>query len=280
MIKEYERELNELQEGKLISKEDLHEGDEIIYNGEHYFVTRTDTGTDYVWITDDKSERYNRDAQGWTLKADWIDEVIGQPEEDELDESLKKRYKKFPLKENKNKKLKEDWDDEDEEIGYCVLVNGGSPLTFSNKKDAIKKAKELIQDKFNAGKSIHIYKGNLNSESYPGWDDYDEFDGEWKEILKLEAPENFNLNSFDQYVKEKSAYGYEGEDIDPEDLTYEYLDDMSASGLLNIPDKYAKDPDNVDDDEAFAYFDDLIKKYNLVDRVKKMLKESTSKEKL
>ena len=30
MIKEYERELNELQEGKLISKEDLHEGDEII----------------------------------------------------------------------------------------------------------------------------------------------------------------------------------------------------------------------------------------------------------
>ena len=198
----------------------------------------------------------------------------------ELNESLKKRYKKFPLKENKNKKLKEDWDDEDEEIGYCVLVNGGSPLTFSNKKDAIKKAKELIQDKFNAGKSIHIYKGNLNSESYPGWDDYDEFDGEWKEILKLEAPENFNLNSFDQYVKEKSAYEYEREDIDPEDLTYEYLDDMSASGLLNIPDKYAKDPDNVDDDEAFAYFDDLIKKYNLVDRVKKMLKESTSKEKL
>ena len=27
MIKEYERELNELQESKLISKEDLHEGD-------------------------------------------------------------------------------------------------------------------------------------------------------------------------------------------------------------------------------------------------------------
>lgn len=95
MIKEYERELNELQEGKLISKEDLHEGDEIIYNGEHYFVTRTDTGTDYVWITYDKSERYNRNAQGWTLKADWIDEVIGQPEEDELDESLKEDYKSF-----------------------------------------------------------------------------------------------------------------------------------------------------------------------------------------
>lgn len=88
MIKEYERELNELQESKLISKGDLQEGDEIIYNGEHYFVTRTDTGTDFVWITDDKSERYNRNAQGWTLKADWIDEVIGQPEEDELDESL------------------------------------------------------------------------------------------------------------------------------------------------------------------------------------------------
>ncbi len=102
MIKEYERELNELQEGKLISKEDLHEGDEIIYNGEHYFVTLTDTGTDFVWITDDESERYNRNAQGWTVKVDWIDEVIGQPEEDELDESLKEdlstrkeRYKKF-----------------------------------------------------------------------------------------------------------------------------------------------------------------------------------------
>lgn len=90
MIKEYERELNELQESKLISKEDLQEGDEIIYNGEHYFVTLTDTGTDFVWITDDESERYNRNAQGWTVKADWIDEVIGQPEEDELKESLTK----------------------------------------------------------------------------------------------------------------------------------------------------------------------------------------------
>ena len=90
MIKEYERELNELQEGKLISKEDLHEGDEIIYNGEHYFVTLADTGTDFVWITDDESERYNRNAQGWTVEADWIDEVIGQPEEDELEESLTK----------------------------------------------------------------------------------------------------------------------------------------------------------------------------------------------
>lgn len=89
MIKEYERELNELQESKLISKEDLHEGDEIIYNGEHYFVTLTDTGTDFVWITDDESERYNRNAQGWTIKADWIDEVIGQPEEDELEEAVK-----------------------------------------------------------------------------------------------------------------------------------------------------------------------------------------------
>lgn len=104
MIKEYENELNELKESKLISKEDLHEGDEIIYNGEHYFVTRTDTGTDFVWITDDESERYNRNAQGWTLKADWIDKVIGQPEEDELEESLKesykKRYKKSPVMED------------------------------------------------------------------------------------------------------------------------------------------------------------------------------------
>lgn len=104
MIKEYERELNELQESKLISKEDLHEGDEIIYNGEHYFVTRTDTGTDFVWITDDESERYNRNAQGWTLKAGWIDEVIGQPEEDELDESLKEDYEK---KHNKFKIMNE-----------------------------------------------------------------------------------------------------------------------------------------------------------------------------
>lgn len=100
MIKEYENELNELKESELISKEDLHEGDEIIYNGEHYFVTRTDTGTDFVWITDDESERYNRNAQGWTLKADWIDEVIGQPEEDELEESLKESYKKSPVMED------------------------------------------------------------------------------------------------------------------------------------------------------------------------------------
>lgn len=90
MIKEYERELNELQEGKLISKEDLHEGDEIIYNGEHYFVTLTDTGTDFVWITDDESERYNRNAQGWTIKADWIDKVIRQPDEDGQGDKMNK----------------------------------------------------------------------------------------------------------------------------------------------------------------------------------------------
>lgn len=89
MIKEYERELNGLKENKLISKEDLHEGDEIVYNGEHYFVTLTDTGTDYVWVTDDESERYNRNASGWTVKADWIDEIIGQPDKSELEEGCK-----------------------------------------------------------------------------------------------------------------------------------------------------------------------------------------------
>ena len=113
MIKEYENELNELKESELISKEDLHEGDEIIYNGEHYFVTLTDTGTDFVWITDDESERYNRNAQGWTLKADWIDKVIGQPEEDELEESCKSNTLKNTeiIKEDVNMSRKEmiDW---------------------------------------------------------------------------------------------------------------------------------------------------------------------------
>lgn len=166
--------------------------------------------------------------------------------------------------------IKEDWDDEeeDEEIGYCVLVDGGSPSTFSNKEEAIKKSKELIKNKSNAGKFIYIYKGNLNSESYPGWDDYDEFDGEWEEILKLEAPEDFNLNIFDQYAKEHKPE----KDLDFKDLPYEILDDMSSSGSLTIPSRYAEDPENIDEDEAYAYFNDLIKKYNLVDRVKQFLK--------
>lgn len=148
MIKEYENELNELKESKLISKEDLHEGDEIIYNGEHYFVTRTDTGTDFVWITDDEADRYNRNAQGWTLKADWIDKVIGQPEEDELEESLKesykKRYKKSPVM--------EDLDFADEaEIRKQLAKYSGQYLTitFKGSKDW-KHISDLLDDSINS----------------------------------------------------------------------------------------------------------------------------------
>lgn len=148
MIKEYENELNELKESELISKEDLHEGDEIIYNGEHYFVTRTDTGTDFVWITDDESERYNRNAQGWTLKADWIDEVIGQPEEDELEESLKesykKRYKKSPVM--------EDLDFADEaEIRKQLAKYSGRYLTITFKgSEDWKHISDLLDDSINS----------------------------------------------------------------------------------------------------------------------------------
>lgn len=148
MIKEYENELNELKESKLISKEDLHEGDEIIYNGEHYFVTRTDTGTDFVWITDDESERYNRNAQGWTLKADWIDKVIGQPEEDELEESLKesykKRYKKSPVM--------EDLDFADEaEIRKQLAKYSGQYLTITFKgSEDWKHISDLLDDSINS----------------------------------------------------------------------------------------------------------------------------------
>lgn len=144
MIKEYENELNELKESKLISKEDLHEGDEIIYNGEHYFVTRTDTGTDFVWITDDESERYNRNAQGWTLKADWIDEVIGQPEEDELEESLKESYKKSPVM--------EDLDFADEaEIKKQLAKYSGQYLTITFKgSEDWKHISDLLDDSINS----------------------------------------------------------------------------------------------------------------------------------
>lgn len=148
MIKEYENELNELKESELISKEDLHEGDEIIYNGEHYFVTRTDTGTDFVWITDDESERYNRNAQGWTLKADWIDKVIGQPEEDELEESLKesykKRYKKSPVM--------EDLDFADEaEIRKQLAKYSGQYLTITFKgSEDWKHISDLLDDSINS----------------------------------------------------------------------------------------------------------------------------------
>ena len=148
MIKEYENELNELKESKLISKEDLHEGDEIIYNGEHYFVTRTDTGTDFVWITDDEADRYNRNAQGWTLKADWIDKVIGQPEEDELEESLKesykKRYKKSPVM--------EDLDFADEaEIRKQLAKYSGQYLTITFKgSEDWKHISDLLDDSINS----------------------------------------------------------------------------------------------------------------------------------
>lgn len=54
------------------------------------------------------------------------------------------------------------------------------------------------------------------------------------------------------------------------------LDGLSQEGTLTIPRRFARDPDNVDDDEAYAYFDYLLDKYKLTDVVTKWLSEDDS----
>lgn len=75
-------------------KEEIQDGDEIVYNGEHLFVTNADYMDlgKWLWVTDNEEDRYNKKASGWSLAKELVDEVIGQPDDDddeELDESLK-----------------------------------------------------------------------------------------------------------------------------------------------------------------------------------------------
>ena len=81
------------------SYEELQNGDEIIVGGQHLYVADAEYDDDYVWVTDEKEDRYNKRAPGNTLNKCLIDEVIGQPDEEELDESLKESS-------NKDDKLK------------------------------------------------------------------------------------------------------------------------------------------------------------------------------
>lgn len=195
MIKEYERELNELQEGKLISKEDLQEGDEIIYNGEHYFVTLTDTGTDFVWITDDESERYNRNAQGWTIKADWIDEVIGQPEEDELEEAVKTpdryevaRYSRFwyGIMDNHTNLLLRVGPNAD--YSKPLDKENNKLLLFHNREEAQSYIDSKLSSRQNLKESTMnesaTAEGNINVDSMSREELMDEIDGIYEWALK------------------------------------------------------------------------------------------------
>lgn len=70
------------------SYEELQNGDEIIAGGQHLYVADAEYDDDYVWVTDEKEDRYNKRAPGNTLNKCLIDEVIGQPDDDDLDESL------------------------------------------------------------------------------------------------------------------------------------------------------------------------------------------------
>ena len=70
--------------------EELQNGDEIIVNGQHLYVADAEYADDYVWVTDEKEDRYNKRAPGNTLAKYMIDDVIGQPDDDddeELDEA-------------------------------------------------------------------------------------------------------------------------------------------------------------------------------------------------
>ena len=78
------------------SYEDLQNGDEIIAGGQHLYVVDAEYDDDYVWVTDEKEDRYNKRAPGNTLAKYLIDEVIGQPDnDDDLDEHLESLTEQF-----------------------------------------------------------------------------------------------------------------------------------------------------------------------------------------
>ncbi len=76
---------------KLIKEDyqELNNGDEIIYNKEHLYILDKDYSDKYAWVTDEEEDRFNKNAPGWTLKKDYIDEVIGQ---DDLLEELDYKF--------------------------------------------------------------------------------------------------------------------------------------------------------------------------------------------
>lgn len=76
---------------KLIKEDyqELNNGDEIIYNKEHLYILDKDYSDEYAWVTDEEEDRFNKNAPGWTLKKDYINEVIGQ---DDLLEELDYKF--------------------------------------------------------------------------------------------------------------------------------------------------------------------------------------------
>lgn len=69
---------------------DICDGDEIVYNGEHLYVVDSNLFDDpeWLWVTDNEEDRYNKKASGWSVKKEWVDEVIGQPKDEAETSSL------------------------------------------------------------------------------------------------------------------------------------------------------------------------------------------------
>lgn len=69
---------------------DICDGDEIVYNGEHLYVVDSNLSDDpeWLWVTDNEEDRYNKKASGWSVKKEWVDEVIGQPDDEAETSSL------------------------------------------------------------------------------------------------------------------------------------------------------------------------------------------------
>lgn len=69
---------------------DICDGDEIVYNGEHLYVVDSNLFDDpeWLWVTDKEEDRYNKKASGWSVKKEWVDEVIGQPKDESETSSL------------------------------------------------------------------------------------------------------------------------------------------------------------------------------------------------
>lgn len=82
----------------------------------------------------------------------------------------------------------------------------------------------------------------------------------------------FTKKLFTEYViAHKDTYEEDLKKYGAEDTLWEILDEMSCGGEFLIPARFCADRWNVEDDEAFEYFEYLNNKLNLVQYLKELL---------
>ena len=253
------------------SYEELQNGDEIIVGGQHLYVADAEYDDDYVWVTDEKEDRYNKRAPGNTLNKCLIDEVIGQPDEEELDESLKESN-------NKDDKLKDKYtiNENKKELTNMRFLKENFSLTKDNVITLLNEiaiyADQLAEDARELTYSLD--NGELNSipkRDHTGLD-YIEIKNRMEKILNSNMVEGLNealygMNQIEQFVKMADAIGLktmsdfkdfmdrEGQGKDVITALYDYLHNEIGDLDFHAKDESLKESylDNIKDPDYWQH---------------------------